>query len=169
MVVAHDVAEGAGLGHGVGEDEAVGQRALYDGQGACGAVVLDVVVAVDAVFGGEIPAEVADDGGFLGRGEVEAVLGDAAPVAAVGVDKPVPRSRSAEVVGLAEGEAPHEARGIEIKQAVVHGHVRARHPYAQCGMALQLVDIAAGVAHHIADDRILLLEVGSACAEAERQ
>jgi len=140
--------EGALLGVALAYDLVPGvfQVAEDDVAGARGAVVVEVVVAIDAVLGQIVLLESSHDAPLLVGIEVDHLLGDLASVGAILLAEEGEGGDAHLIVGEPEDEAQHEVGLVEIEDAIVDGHVDAPCGIlvAQGGMAVETIDFLVG-------------------------
>ena len=99
---------------------------LYDIARARRAVVIEEVIAVDAVLGAVVLGQEALQLHLLVGRQVEHLFGDHSPPLAVVVGKGLKLGDTQFVVGQSEDEAQYEERLLEVEDAPVEGQVLSR-------------------------------------------
>jgi len=128
--------------------------------GAGGAVVVEIVVAVDGRLG--IPRQCLEDAPLLLAPQVQGLLGHAAAVVAVFLIELAKRGHAHAVVGEAEHEAGDEMGLLEVEHTVVHHQVLTAGgvAHADGGMAIEAINILVGRAGEQADLGVVEAGVG---------
>ena len=143
MIVPHDVAESACIlwCEAVGRERySVAYGGLDHLEGAGGAVVEHIVVAVHPVLGFEILEGEGGDAFGLDGIEVQREFSDGAPLAMVGPEEIFGGSGCGDVIGLTFHETVHEVGGIEVEHSPVDCEIsKLRMVDSQSGMSLQLI------------------------------